>query len=101
VAPGLEVSAAIDGPHLVIALHGEIDTSNVDAFHAALCGMVRHDSSIRVDLSRVTFLDSSLLRALLASQAQFARAGVDFKVRNPTQQARRIFEVTNLSSLLD
>lgn len=98
---GLAVNWLIDGQHVVIALSGEIDLANVDALPDAIAGAIGRDSSVRIDIADVTFLDSSLLRLLLICEASCARRGVELKVRNPTDQARRIFELTRLTSLLE
>ncbi|HWL45093.1 MAG TPA: STAS domain-containing protein [Ilumatobacter sp.] len=101
VANGLEVTLSVDGPHLVVALHGEIDAANADLLPAVVAGAVNGDDSVRVDITNVTFLDSSLLRALLICETRLLIDGVELKVRNPSPQARRIFELTNLASLLE
>lgn len=98
---GLSVDWSIDGPHLVVALSGEIDLSNAQALPDAVAAGLGSGSSVRVDIARVTFLDSSLLRALLICRAQLAPSGVDVKVRNAHPQARRIFELANVASLLE
>lgn len=99
--PGLAVDWSIDGRHVVIALSGEIDLANVDALPGAIAGAIGSDSSIRIDIAGVTFLDSSLLRLLLICEANCAQRGIELKVRNPTDQARRIFELTSLTALIE
>lgn len=98
---GLEVDFSVDGRHLVVALRGEVDTANADGLPAVVLSAIRGDESVRIDLGDVTFLDSALLRSLLICQAKLAMLGNDVKVRNPTPQARRIFELTSLTSLLE
>lgn len=98
---GLSVDWAIDGPHLVVALSGEIDLSNSQALPDAIAAGLGTGSSVRVDIGNVTFLDSSLLRALLMCQARLAPIGIDLKVRNACPQARRIFEIAHVDSLLE
>lgn len=97
---GLEVSWSIEGPHLVIALAGEIDAANADSLPDVVIGALSDDRSVLVDLAAVTFLDSSLLRALVQCRSRLADTGVECRVRNPTAQARRIFEITALTDLL-
>lgn len=97
----LDVSWSIDGPHLVVAVGGELDAANADALPHVITSALGADSSVRLDMSAVEFMDSSVLRALLQCQARLAVAGVDFKVRNVSPQARRIFEITSLATLID
>lgn len=97
----MAVAWSVSGDQVVIAFAGEIDASNADALVLAV-GAVPHDHRpVRVDMSAVGFMDSSLLRALLRCQAHFAMAGVDFKVRDLTEQARRVFELAHLDSLIE
>lgn len=98
---GMSLATRLDGPHLVVFLGGEIDISNAELLPQFVVGACLGCESVRIDIAHVTFLDSSLLRALLICQAEFIQAGVDFKVRNATDQARRIFEMTSLGSLLE
>lgn len=98
---GLPVSWSIDGPHLVVSLSGEIDLSNVDALPDAIAAGLGSGNSVRVDIGEVTFLDSSLLRALMLSRQRLAAGGIDIRVRNAQPQARRIFEMANVDSLLE
>jgi anti-anti-sigma factor len=98
---GLDVSFAVDGRYLVVALRGEIDAANVAALPTVVAGASNGDDAVRLDIGDVTFLDSSLLRAILACEAMLAATGVELKVRRPTEQARRIFEITSLSYLLE
>jgi anti-anti-sigma factor len=98
---GLPVDWSIDGPHLIVALRGEIDLSNAQALPDAVAAGLGTGTSVRVDIAEVTFLDSSLLRALLLCQARLAPSGIDIRVRNAAPQARRIFELANVASLLE
>lgn len=100
-AAGLDVAFAVEGPHLVASLSGDVDLVNVEALPAVLAGAVSGDESLRIDIGAVTFLDSSLMRALLISESQLTATGVDVKVRHATPQAQRVFELTGLTSLLE
>jgi anti-sigma B factor antagonist len=95
------MSFAIDGDHLVISLEGEIDAANADALPAAVCAAVNGDKSVLIDISQVSFLDSSFLRAILLCTAGLEADGVEVRVRNPRSQARRLFETTGLTHMLD
>jgi anti-anti-sigma factor len=72
-----------------------------DALPTVVAGASSGDDAVRLDIADVTFLDSSLLRAILECEARLAATGVELKVRRPTEQARRIFEITSLSYLLE
>lgn len=100
-ATGLNLDVSIEGRHVVVALSGEIDVANADSLPAIVAAAVNDENSVRIDIAEVDFLDSSLLRSLLICQSQLGTAGIDVKVRNAQPQARRIFEMTNLTDLLE
>lgn len=52
----------------VVELEGEHDLSNVGGFQALLAGIFAQGTTVVVDLSGVTFLDSSVLRELIRAQ---------------------------------
>lgn len=98
---GPRVSITRDGAALIVTLRGEFDAANSDAVPAIVTRELHDATSVHVDIADVTFLDSTLLRALLICQSKIVLAGVEFKVRNPSPQARRTFELTHLESLLE
>ena len=100
-AGGPHVSIARDGLALVVTLRGEFDAANSDAVPPIVMSELQEAASVHVDIGGVTFLDSMLLRALLICQTKLVIEGVDFKVRNPSPQARRTFELSHLESLLE
>ena len=97
---GLAVSVSIDGDGVVVALSGEIDMANAASLPAVVAGVVNGDTSVVIDLTEVTFLDSSGLRAILICEASLAAQGVSLRVAHPTIHVRRVFEITSLSHLL-
>jgi anti-sigma B factor antagonist len=98
---GLPMSVAVEGEHLVVSLRGEIDVGNAEVLPAALLAATSaFDTSVMIDIGEVTFLDSSGLRAILICEATLRREDISLKVRNPSEQARRVFEITGLRHLL-
>lgn len=98
---GPHVSVARDGAALAVTLRGEFDAANSDAVPPIVMSELQGAASVHVDIAEVTFLDSMLLRALLICQTKLVVEGVEFKVRNPSPQARRTFELSHLESLLE
>lgn len=98
---GLPMTVSVEGDQLVIALSGEIDISNAEGLPAALLAATNGDPKVVIDIADVTFLDSSGLRAILMCEASLSRSDVVLKVRNPSPQARHVFEITQLVHLLE
>jgi anti-sigma B factor antagonist len=88
---------------LIVDVVGEIDMATAPELAQALAADVLPASVERVvvDLSAVTFLDSSALNALVQSQRALAAREIAFRVVSPGEQAvRRVFEITQLADQL-
>jgi anti-anti-sigma factor len=91
------------GGELVVELVGEIDVATASMVETALgdaltADTTEHLSAIRIDLSRVTFLDSTGLSALVTAKNLAAKADVSMTVVDPSRVARRVLELTGLSA---
>jgi len=99
--PGFEVQASVrDGRHTLI-LSGELDlavAAGLEATIRDLCG--EGVSGIELDLSQLTFMDSSGLRALLNAQELCAKHGYDFLVTPGSGQVQRLLELTGTTDVL-
>ena len=86
-----------------ICLRGELDLNNHAALQSRLLDVVHQRAvrSIVIDMSAVTFMDSSAIRVLDTSYA--AAAAVDKRLRliNLAPNVRRIFELLLLHDLID
>jgi anti-anti-sigma factor len=76
---------------------GEIDMATVPELEAALRAC---DGSVCVDLSGVTFMDSSGLAVLLRARKDAAERGAQFEIANPVPNVRRVFQVMELEGVL-
>jgi anti-anti-sigma factor len=96
LAPHLDV--VVDGPAdgtRVIALKGELDVGTVPPFAAALQAALADEAPrLLVDLTEVTFIDSTALMTLLTTLRELNRRGGQLALacQNPT--VLRLFEVT-------
>jgi stage II sporulation protein AA (anti-sigma F factor antagonist) len=89
------------GDAVVVAIVGEIDMANAPEVSQAID--LGHDDATRVviDLSEVTFLDSSALNAFVQSQQDLAQLDVAFRIVSPADHAvRNVFEITRLTEPL-
>lgn len=82
-----------------IRLSGELDLSTLTALTA-----LRPDGSpppAAVDLAAVTFLDASTLGWLVRLHEEAERAGRPLRITGVTPRIRRIFEIADLTCLLN
>jgi anti-anti-sigma factor len=93
----IEVGHAAPGL-AVVSLHGEHDLSSEPTLSRALDAAAAH-SHLIVDLSDCTFIDSSVIAALLRSAHLVAKKGERFALVIPSEQRQvaRIAEMTQLA----
>jgi anti-anti-sigma factor len=85
-----------------IAIRGEIDLANFAAVQAQVNQEIdNRTTAVRVDLTGVTFIDSTGLRVLFALVATLERLQVGLELCAPeSSPARRVIELSGLSSLV-
>lgn len=87
---------------VTVAVAGEIDMATSPLLAAALREAISAEETkqLAVDLSQVTFLDSSGIRELVLAYGLAGEQGVACYVIRPHQNARRVLELTGLLDLL-
>jgi anti-sigma B factor antagonist len=87
----LEVHTDPDGS---LRLSGEFDMSSVDTFRLAAETLVDPDREIALDLTELTFIDSSGIRAILTMAQEIGAKGV--VLRNPQPNVRRVLDLIGI-----
>lgn len=83
-----------------IVLTGEIDASNASTISTQVQQALSTDAQhIVLDLSAVSFFDSTGLGALIAARTACGDAGTQLSLRAPSPQVRRILDLTATASL--
>ncbi len=84
-----------------IVVRGEIDAATAPALSADLSRAVASGSNpIEIDLSAVTFIDSSGLRALIIGRQEAEAAGNSLRIVKASDVVSRLLDVTGLSETL-
>jgi len=82
-------------PALVVS--GEVDLDSREQFLEALHQTIRrNDGAARVDLSGVTFMDSSGISALIECQQRALDDGSQIVLIEPSDPCRRVIEILGL-----
>ncbi|MFC3385161.1 STAS domain-containing protein [Couchioplanes azureus] len=92
VTPDGRLAAALDGD-LDLDCADEVRDSLVSAARGTGC---RH---LQVDVSRLTFIDSYALGALVSARNSAAAEGVTLTLVNPSQPVRKAIQVTGLADV--
>jgi anti-anti-sigma factor len=88
------------GDTVLLRLSGEFDLAGEALFDHALTGLPQTARKIVVDLSGLTFIDSSGLRALLGAWRRARSDGFDLAVIPGTDQVRNTMELTGVDRVL-
>jgi anti-sigma B factor antagonist len=90
-----------DGGVRVLRAEGELDVTSVPAVLAGAPGTTDGAAGLVLDLTAVTFFDSSGVRLADRLSREAARAGIGYRVvAPPGSPARRVLELVGLAALL-
>jgi anti-anti-sigma factor len=95
----IEVERTDDGA--ILRLVGEHDLSSAAEVTKALDGLISERQPLVIDLAPATFIDSSILAALLEARERSRSEGIGLTLSVPPETAaavRRIVEITGLEA---
>jgi anti-anti-sigma factor len=85
----------------MVTLAGEVDATNAEQLHSALESVVReHPSLMLVDLSGLSFMDSTGLRMLLRASRELDRRGGVLGLVAPQASVARVLQLTKADQLI-
>ena len=103
--PGLlTVESDIDDGGRVACLRvgGEVDMSTVVTFEKAFSAALDDaPDPLRIDLSAVTFMDSSGLNALIRARNAMEDRGITLVISGISDQVRHLFEISGLTTAFE
>jgi anti-sigma B factor antagonist len=101
VAPSLDVSARAGNGITIAELAGELDIATAPALREQLLGLLRPGSSrLIVDLSKVTYCDSSGLAVLVGAGRHARLLGGFLHLAAASSQTLRVLQLTGLGQHL-
>ena len=96
---GLAIDTQDHGDDFVVRVGGELDLSTSPQLSAALTEAGGGTStSITLDLSGVTFIDSSALRVLVLSGRALGQDGCELRIGPRSEMVARVLAMTNLDA---
>ena len=78
----------------VITVRGEVDLHTAPKVQYAIERAAQTDSAVVVDMSGVSFMDSTALSTLVRSKDSLQEQGTSLRLAAPSQAVDRIFSVT-------
>ena len=98
----LEVTTQDSGGHVTVSLKGELDLSSVGKVEEELERAEKDGPSILVlDLSQLTFLDSTGLRAVVTADERARTSGRRLVIVRGPDPVQRVFAITRLEERLE
>jgi anti-anti-sigma factor len=86
---------------LVVSIAGELDMAReTEVLELVVSVDAPPGSTVDVDLSAVSFVDSRGLRAILGARGFLAGRGCELRLLNPTRQLLKVIELAGLAELL-
>jgi anti-sigma B factor antagonist len=91
------------GPITTITLAGDLDPATAPSLDDAVGTLVADDSVGRVvlDLSGLSFLDSSGLRVFVTAREALGARGADLALRAPSANISRLLDITGLGEVIE
>jgi len=96
------VTAGKEGEPAVLAVVGEVDLYTAPRLGEALAGVI--DAGVRqvvLDLSRLSFIDSSGLHAIAAARQRLGAEGGSLVLRSVRPETMRVLDICGLSSIVE
>jgi anti-anti-sigma factor len=94
------VDHVVEDGRLTVRVSGDIDLATAEKLSESLEGAVSRVGEVRVDLSEVTFLDSTGIRSLVQAYRSAQSRGGALYVVGARQWVAKVLEVTGVGPLL-
>lgn len=99
---GFDITVRVHQQHGVVSLAGELDVAAAPRLGEALQSLLEHDCrQILMDLSAVTFLDSSGLAELIRANQTLRRQGRHMHLHHPPRAVLRLLDMTGVTGEFD
>ena len=101
-AAEVTVSCRDEADATLVTVRGELDIASVAVFDAAIADRRPLPRQLRIDLSDVTFFDSSAVRALLqARRIAIEDTGRPVEIVAASQAVRKVLELAGLADAFE
>ncbi len=98
---GLDVEEIADGGEYTLVLSGELELGSSNTLQAAVARVCEGPlSGLTIDLSKLMFIDSTGLAAIILASKICERDGHDFWLVPGPRAVQRLFEITGLIDVL-
>jgi anti-sigma B factor antagonist len=96
--PLADFQVEVSGESAIVSVAGEIDVSTAPLLRDRLQQLAAR--FVTVDLSAMTFIDSTGLGVLVGAFRRLREDGGDLALRAPTRSTRKVLELTGLAQMM-
>ena len=93
-----EVESDLEGCR-ILRVEGEVDMDSAPTLRDRILKDLQGASVLKVDLSKVDYLDSSGIAVLIQGFKQAQRSNVEFRLLNPSSQVKAVIDLAQLNQL--
>jgi anti-anti-sigma factor len=98
VGEPLRIEVTATGGFVQVHLHGDVDLAAEQAVVGLITDLCEHRQPVVVDMSGVTFLDSTGVRILLVGQRTCTDAGVALSLRAVPPAVRTVLQLAGVDA---
>ena len=84
-----------------VSASGELDMESVDHLKETLTGLFVDETTVRLDLRNVTFIDSTGINALVLMSRRSTERGGRLVLSDPSPAVRRVLDYTGADAVLN
>lgn len=99
--PPLKLDVSTEEDSALVVVHGALVGDTVDNFKSRVRELIPKARRIAIDLSDVTYMDSSALGAIVGVYVSAKTAQCEFQLINLNEQVRHLLGVTSLLTLFE
>ncbi len=85
----------------IVSVRGEVDLHTAPKLQQAIERAAGSDGAVVVDMSRIEFMDSTALSALVRSKENLDKQGAPMRLAAPSKAVERIFSVTGFGDYFE
>lgn len=98
----LKIDQTKSGHVYLVELSGEIDVYTAEKLTEAVLPLTESEKkNVKIDLGKVTYLDSTGLGVFIAAYKSTKKHGSTLKLINTKERVLRLFQITGLDKIID
>lgn len=83
---------------LIVNVNGDVDLENSDSLREQVSAALESNSAVSVNMSEVSYIDSSGIAALIESRQKAEEANKSFKIQKPSEAVISVLKMAKLDT---